>query len=653
MAIFERVIRFDFSSADFSNEWCDCEKGFFAKIALNKLPSDNERKLLFSCPYFFIYGVRLHAERDKEAFSLFEKRAKAWTYSDENGFVYLLELKAAFLSPYQDKPRETIVDLLLNLFDAVSKEVYLYYDGVKIGWICEGEEVNYDYPFGTLVKNTDIQRHSDNIINVQFLSKCSQAKKSIEINRVEKSMNFYSPRGYNTWAGDVMNFYHDGVYHLLYLHDKHHHSSRWGGGAHSVRHFTTKDFIDWTEWPTVLDIDAEWKTAGTGTMLYHNGKYYFSHGLHTTRMIPYEKTGSRLLNEQAQSKDRITPVSYEKINAEGLYPSGANYLISEDGVNFKSGDCIFHISENPSVYLDENNKLFMFGGYGSSGVWRANAIDDEWVLDKTAEVPQSPLEPSTECPSMFSLNGYKYLVMGFTGYWKTNKEGKTFHDTAIEGFDVYDGLAVPMVTKTQNNRLILSGWVGNGAEWASVIIHRELFQGEDGRLFMKWLPELAPKKEMLMPIAKDIEILSLNERKSYYFEMNILANENTELFAHFSGNGEAILIIDSKNKTIQINDSNERILPLYELVKQGKGDKKSEKIHKKGVNFSIGQVDTIQEPYKLKIQLYYEPKSDSVYLDCEISEKRTIVSNRVDQRFSKVSFDVKNGTIENSIVCEL
>ena len=135
--------------------------------------------------------------------------------------------------------------------------------------------------------------------------------------------------------------------------------------------------------------------------------------------------------------------------------------------------------------------------------------------------------------------------------------------------------------------------------------------------------------------------------------MDVDANKNTQMYVRFGGEKEAVLAIDSKNKIIQINDSEELILPLYELVKQGKGNKRSEKVHKKGVDFALGQADTIQKPYKLKIQLYYEQKSDSVYIDAEIGGQRTIVSNRAKQKYSSVSFEIKDGKIENNTIYHL
>lgn len=652
MSIVERVEKYDFSKLKFHQNVATngLKNGFVAEIQLKDYPISGIRKTLVSCPYFTVSAVRLHTEMDREKFTRLEKADEVWTYADKDGFVCLLEITAKFRFPYQDELRETTVDLPLNLFNAIEQPVYAYYDGVRLGWVCENELKNLDFTFGLLAENGaqgievfDLARFGVSVDLTKVLIETA-------LERTEKSMNFYSPKYYNAWAGDTMNFYHDGTYHLLFLLDRHHHHSRWGGGAHGVYHLTTKDFINWEEQPPVYPIDEPWKSVGTGTMFFHNGKYYFSHGLHTSRMIPVPQTGSSLIEKQSNPQEKIAPVSYAELKKNGLYPSGANYMVSDDGIHFKAGDCIFHLGENPSVYVAEGGGLFMFGGYGSSGIWRAKSLNGEWVLDEKAEVPQSPLKPSTECPSIFELNGYKYLVMGFTGYWKTDKSGEIYRDEGIDGFDVYDGLAVPMVAKTDDDRLILSGWIC-GEKWGSVVVHRELMQTGNGRLYMKWLKELAPKKDELTLIANNERKISLNERRSYYFETDICANEQTKTFVRFDGQTHAVLTIDGARKIIQINDSEEEILPFCELVKHG--DVATKKQHRYGGNFAIGQVDTIGQSYKLKIVLYYEQKTDSVILDCEIGEKRTLISNRVNERYSKVSFETQNGEIENISAYEL
>jgi hypothetical protein len=113
----------------------------------------------------------------------------------------------------------------------------------------------------------------------------------------------------------------------------------------------------------------------------------------------------------------------------------------------------------------------------------------------------------------------------------------------------------------------------------------------------------------------------------------------------------AVLTLDSRRQVVQINDNEKEILPFYELVK--KGVTGSKKVHRNGHDFAIGQVDTINESYKLKIRLYYEKKTDSVILDCEIGERRTIISNRVFERYSNVAFDVSDGEIKSVCAYEL
>ncbi len=154
MAIFERAERFDFSGVHFGRDVSgDYEKGFVARLQLKKLPHSNLRSLLFSCPYFSVYGVCLHAERDREAFNRLEQRAQTWTLADSRGLVYLLELRALFLSPYQDAPREMTVELPLNLVGEPLASLYAYYDGKRLGWIAENKEINCDFPFGALVRS--------------------------------------------------------------------------------------------------------------------------------------------------------------------------------------------------------------------------------------------------------------------------------------------------------------------------------------------------------------------------------------------------------------------------------------------------------------------------------------------------------------------
>ena len=66
-------------------------------------------------------------------------------------------------------------------------------------------------------------------------------RREIEIFGEEnKQFQYWQPRGYNTFVGDCMPFYHDGVFRLYYLFDRRHHTSKWGMGAHQFAHISSE-----------------------------------------------------------------------------------------------------------------------------------------------------------------------------------------------------------------------------------------------------------------------------------------------------------------------------------------------------------------------------------------------------------------------------
>ena len=256
----------------------------------------------------------------------------------------------------------------------------------------------------------------------------------------------------------------------------------------------------------------------------------------------------------------------------------------------------------------------------------------------------SPLKPSTECPSKFELNGYTYLLVGGTGFWQTEKNGTEFFDAAKDGYDIYDGMFVPMVTKTDDNRLIYGGWL-RGYGWGSFIVHRELIQGENGRLYMRWLPELAPSADELEEVAG----FETDERTSYYYEAEISPKRNAKVCLRFKGETDSAIYLDSEKERVQISGIEKdetfpkEILPLYERVKV------EDVPHKPDVygDFTLGRVEQLKDKYKLRVIVRYEKKFDCAVIDAEIGGKRTLTSIRVNSRFKGLSLTTKNATVES------
>ena len=660
MPIIQKFNYYDFSKLsfnkmDFSSELLN---GFVLKLQLKNPIDFTGRKTIFSCPYFSIDYAKLNIKTDEDKLVGTELSDRVFMHADNDGFISLLEIKSTFNSVYFSEPKEMIIDLPLSLFDAKNKDIYFVYDRVHFGFIVDGEMVNLNYPFGDLI-NTYFDNVKTDYIDVLISNELNLIDVSVKEELLDKSINFYSPRGYNAWAGDVVNFYHNGTYHLLYLLDRHHHGSRWGSGAHTMCQLTTKDFINWEEQGSLAPLDAQWKTLGTGTMFFYNNKYYFSHGWHTSRNIPNELLGSSVLREKFEKSGEIIGLSYDELKNKGLYPNGATYEISDDGINFYPSNMQIHVAENPTIFV-ENNKLKLVAGYGFKGVWEADNLNGPWkmIFDNVAN--KSNMNPTDECPSIFSKNGFTYLIMGGTGYWMTEKNKNEFIDQAIKGIDIYDGLVYPMVSKTDDERLILGGWI-NGYGWGSIASHRELIQEENGILSMRWLPELSPNKNILTKIFSNNNSVSICPNKSYYLEFNVNSNENSNVFIRFVGDTDAVLWLNSNEKIIQISKVEKNkikpneIKPVYVTANEYNGQdfRAIKDVPKNSVDFALSNAYVLDCNYKIKLQIYYEPKFKSVIIDAEIGGKCTIVSNRINQTFSSVRIDSLDATISNLEVYEM
>lgn len=373
--------------------------GTIIKIRLKELPK-GDRKTIFEIPGALKIETGVyHFPEDFNALDLFRKREYYNVYADENGNSPYIEAEIMLHQEYgEEKMRSMSLGLPLNLYNAVGREIYLLYDGVRFAWIVGGEIVNINFPVG-YIQAEDVDIYISDSIKIGICSDIKSLESEEKTETKNESIAFYSARGYNTWGGDIVNFYHNGVYHFLVLLDRHHHWNRFGYGAHSTYHMTTRDFIHWENYGEIYPIQNSWESFGTGTMFFWNGKYYYSHGFHTDRVIPRDKVGSRLLEKNYEREGFFSAVTYDELKENGLYPSGSNYMVSDDGIHFVQGKKQIHCSENPSIYKDENGGLVMYAGYGAAGVWKAPDIDGPWKKEDT-DMPvfdnSSPVRNSSE-----------------------------------------------------------------------------------------------------------------------------------------------------------------------------------------------------------------------------------------------------------------
>lgn len=581
-------------------------------------------------------------------------------YTDKDGLSPYIEATLSLLQE-NGEVRTVPLGIPLNLFATLPEYFYLLYDGVNFAWICNGRIINRDYPLGTLQKST--AKYIDGCICFSpDFSALSFKEKAETLN---KSISFYSPPEFNAWAGDTATFSHGGVYHLLILYDRHHHGSRFGHGAHSVIHLTTRDFISWENHGEIYSLKSQWETFGTGTAFYYGGKYYYCHGFHTSRVMPYGKTGSYYLNKEYEKAGYYGAVDYEKLYSLALTPSGSNYLVSDDGINFTPARKQVHPSENPSIYPC-NDRLIMYSGYGSSGVWSAPNIDGPWkkeISNAPIFEQSSPVGNSTECANVFSWNGYTYILMGFRGFWQSGYNSGDFTDLAVKGEDIYDGLCVPSVTEF-NGRYILCGWL-NGYGWGYVIQFRELIQKDNGKLKIRWMKELTPDTSRLLSIfslksLKSNAEISVESNSSYYLECTVHPAKNAKVALTLSGSGTPCTFeLNTLKNKVQISENKfadilpDEIKSLHEYIENHLDEEKPylrippDKIHSSSYDFAIAKVSELEHTYKLKIIFRYEKKTDSLILDAEIGESRTFISNRANFKAEKIKFLCQNAEIKD------
>lgn len=560
----------------------------------------------------------------------------------ENSFYFNKENEWMLLTTFtmrrhHSETRESFtLSLPLSMPRVREMELYLYFDGVHLKYLGDGEILNQNEGQDIFLFDSTLFVKDNAPVSVSL----GKLKEYVRYEREEGNADFYSPLPYNAFVGDVMNFYHNGVYHLLYLLDRRHHGSRGGAGAHYIAHVTTRDFKNWREEEPVVSLDVPYESHGTGTMFYHNGKYYMSYGLHTERYAEDDALG---IPPYFENGARVDEISEESILKSGKYPAGATYAVSEDGIHFEKSHKFFHAGRNPSVYANEKGGISLYVGYEGKGTWESLGFGEPFRLvdENFPPISTLPMRQTGECPSFFSMNGYRYLVMGFTGYFRTLMPYDTkYTDVSAMGEEIYDGLCVPMVASVGERRLI-SGWL-DGTGWGSVAIHRELLCLENGRLGMRWMPELVPETlpENLLEDAKG-SVFALPEGESLLFCARVDPQSSRRVafcFAEEDGKGCEISFDIEKGRMQAAPTEKEGFAPpIPTMLEQMEaadpsvdyyGNLETRTIPRYTANFSLGGLGMLQKPFSVRVLLRQSKKFSSSVIDVEVAGERTLITVR-------------------------
>ena len=647
--IAEQYFIYDFTGLHFAapKDGMCYRDGFALRLKLNAFPKSDA--VLFEIPGSFKVAMRDIPSDEKEG--AWERAENFRSLLSDDGHCFVVEIDIAVEEPDHPDWQSMKIGVPMALLgkDWQRRDIVMAYTKMRLQIFVDGELVNENLPVGWLKEPTGCMLVADELLlaDVQVATDVSNIQRTEHERTHQGGLQYYLPHGFNTWAGDVVLFFHDGVFHLIYFLDRHHHYNRWGMGAHHFQQLTSTNLVDWTDHGPLFELDEPWQSVGTGTMFFHRGKYYFTHGWHTGRVVPHERTASVFMAKYYSDHGTMRP--FDKDDLVGMTLSGATYAVSDDGIHFAKVPKVFNTAENPSIYTNPDDSLTMYCG---SGTWMAKDIDSDWMKvdpDFPKYGPDMPMRNSNECPSFFNWNGFRYLIMGLTGFWIAKGDGE-FVDSAANGYDIYDGLAVPMVAPFNGNRMILGGWL-NGIGWGSCIVLRELIQYPDGRLGMKWLEELAPKTGKTLHSIADSTVTSdkplemtFARGQSVYVEMQVHALTEGRM---------AMRLLDAENAErsceLQLDFGRQRMQispcvdggfhPEIQTIREGLRNlpqdgvawkvKASHGIHAGSRDFCLEHVDVLTGVFTLKMVVWHSQKMRCTIVDVEVAGQRTLISNRV------------------------
>ena len=248
------------------------------------------------------------------------------------------------------------------------------------------------------------------------------------------------------------------------------------------------------------------------------------------------------------------------------------------------------------------------------GIWTSDRIGG-WKPE------QDGIPSMGDCPCPFEWNGWHYIIQGFCTMARSRTgENGTYEDEVLAGYDVYEGLSVPMVAPWKDNRRLLIGWINHCYGWGGWLCFRELVQYPDGHLGTKWV------KEMPLPVTP----------KTYA----VRPGETFTLAFNGGKAGDFAFVLDSaKGKARFVKKAADGTYPdipsLQDIAVANKAKHGAKRIRAgrkyrpdDGNDFAIGNIRGLDKPFEVKVENYFDRKSGFTLLDIEIAGQRTMVTRR-------------------------
>jgi hypothetical protein len=501
-------------------------------------------------------------------------------------------------------------------------------------------------------------------------------------------MQYWRPRGHNTWAGDTMCAFDGDRFHLFYLFDRRHHTSKWGCGAHQFAHVSSADLVHWEHHPMALAIRRQWETFGTGCPLFLDQECTLHYGFHSGRMFTLPATLQGRMEANLARDGHYSEVASEWLDGEdGEWPQaevpiGHSMASSKDGVHFARGSSILTPSQNMWVFQDTETGEFCM-------IWDGRLLTStdmqQWTPRDEHFLPlgdQTAARNTGECPCYFEWNGWHYILMGRSGFWMSRHSRGPYWDAhglnekAVRPrWDIYEGLIVPMVAPFKQGRCIMAGFawtpvrVGHAVRrvYAGRLVFRELVQHADGTLGSKWPAEMIPSTEEPIPWSvlgeDDVSVVGQNVSvrghgfgyatlvgvpRDYRLTAQIVPGHGVRAFGVCVRGGGAYsegceLCFEPADKHAQWGTpSAGSVAPRVDHT----CDARSSHHAHFGADFALECVEGLNGPFTLDMIVKYDPQVGAGLVDACIDGRRTMITQRVGTGGDRVFLFAQDGEVD-------
>nr|WEI57580.1 putative GH32 family protein [Hypsibius dujardini] len=320
---------------------------------------------------------------------------------------------------------------------------------------------------------------------------------AMNLHTIEKApMQYFKPIGDHFFAGDCMPFFHDGVFHLFYLHDENHHAALGGLGGHQWAHATTTDLVNWTHHPLAIAITNDWEfSICTGSTFYHAGTYY---GFYATRNQDWSQHLSLATSADGLTFHKTEPNPY----ASPLQGYHRDHY-RDPFVFWDEPTAQFHMLVTAML---EDYPLHDLGGC----LAHLTSTDlHHWTVEEPFYIPG--LRGAPECADHFYWRGWYYLLFGNDLVTRYRMSQSPFGPWQRPPSDVLDAPAM-RVMKTApftGDRRLGAAWIGTREgdkdagrfQWGGHVVLREIIQHADGTLGTRFVPELMPAAKQALTVS--------------------------------------------------------------------------------------------------------------------------------------------------------